>query len=179
MLKTILIALAVIVIVLVVVVVMQPSEFRVARSTTISAPPTAVFAQVNDFHKWEAWNPWGKVDPAMKQTYEGAPAGPGAIYTWSGNNEVGEGRMTITDSRPSELIRVKLEFFKPFAATNTAEFTFKPEGNQTLVTWSMFGEKNFMAKAIHLVMNMDKMIGGQFEKGLADMKSAVEAPAKQ
>jgi uncharacterized protein YndB with AHSA1/START domain len=178
-LKKILIALAVIVVVFIVIVALQPSDFRVARSATISAPPPAVFAQVNDFHKWEAWNPWGKIDPAMKQTYEGAPAGPGAIYTWSGNNEVGEGRMTITDSRPSELIRVKLEFFKPFAATNTAEFAFKPEGNQTLVTWSMFGEKNFMAKAVHLVMNMDKMIGGQFEKGLADMKSAVEAPAKQ
>ena len=115
----------------VVIVALQPSEFRVARSTTISAPPPAVFAQVNDFHKWEAWNPWGKIDPAMKQTYEGAPAGTGAIYTWAGNNEVGEGRMTITESRPSDLIRVKLEFFKPFAATNTAEFTFKPEGNQT------------------------------------------------
>jgi uncharacterized protein YndB with AHSA1/START domain len=178
-LKKILIALAVIVVVFIVIVALQPSDFRVARSATISAPPPAVFAQVNDFHKWEAWNPWGKIDPAMKQTYEGAPAGPGAIYTWSGNNEVGEGRMTITDSRPSDLIRVKLEFFKPFAATNTAEFAFKPEGNQTLVTWSMFGEKNFMAKAVHLVMNMDKMIGGQFEKGLADMKSAVEAPAKQ
>jgi uncharacterized protein YndB with AHSA1/START domain len=179
MLKTILVALAVIIVVLVVIVALQPSDFRVTRSITISAPPPAVFAQVNDFHKWEAWNPWGKIDPAMKQTYEGAPAGVGAIYTWAGNNEVGEGRMTITDSRPSELIRVKLEFFKPFAATNTAEFTFKPEGNQTLVTWSMFGEKNFMAKAVHLVMNMDKMIGGQFEKGLADMKSVVEAPAKQ
>ena len=179
MLKTILVALAVIIVVLVVIVALQPSDFRVARSTTISAPPPAVFAQVNDFHKWEAWNPWGKIDPAMKQTYEGALSGPGAIYTWSGNNEVGEGRMTITDSRPSDLIRDKLEFFKPFAGTNTAEFAFKPEGNQTLVTWSMFGEKNFIAKAVHLVMNMDKMIGGQFEKGLADMKSAVEAPAKQ
>ena len=179
MLKKILIALAVIIVVLVVIVALQPSDFRVTRSTTISAPPPAVFTQVNDFHKWQAWNPWGKIDPAMKQTYEGATAGTGAIYTWSGNNEVGEGRMTITDSRPNELIRVKLEFFKPFTATNTADFTFKPEGNQTVVSWSMFGDKNFMAKAIHLVMNMDKMIGGQFEKGLADMKSAVEAPAKQ
>jgi uncharacterized protein YndB with AHSA1/START domain len=177
--RKILIALVVIVVVLVVIVALQPSEFRVTRSITISAPPAAVFAQVNDFHKWEAWNPWGKIDPAMKQTYEGAPAGPGAIYTWSGNNEVGEGHMTITDSRPNELIRVKLEFFKPFAATNTAEFTLKPEGNQTVVTWSMFGEKNFMAKAVHLVINMDKMIGGQFEKGLADMKSVVEGAPKQ
>ncbi len=134
---------------------------------------------MNDFHKWEAWNPWGKIDPAMKQTYEGAPAGTGAIYTWIGNKEVGEGRMTIIESRPSDLIRIKIEFFKPFAATNTAEFTFKPEGNQTAVTWSMSGNKNFMAKAIHLFMNMDKMIGGQFEKGLAEMKSIVEAAPKQ
>ena len=179
MLKKILIALAVIIVVLVVIVALQPSDFRVTRSTTISAPPPAVFTQVNDFHKWQAWNPWGKIDPAMKQTYEGAPAGTGAIYTWSGNNEVGEGRMTITDSRPNELIRVKLEFFKPFTATNTADFTFKPEGNQTVVSWSMFGDKNFMAKAIHLVMNMDKMIGGQFEKGLASMKSIVESAPRQ
>ncbi len=179
MLIKILIAVAAIIVVLAVIVALQPSEFRVARSTTISAPPSAVFVQVNDFHKWEAWNPWGKIDPAMKQTYEGAPAGTGAIYTWAGNNEVGEGRMAIIESRPSELIRVKLEFFKPFAATNTAEFTFKPEANQTVVTWSMFGEKNFMAKAIHLFMNMDKMIGGQFEKGLAEMKSVVEPSPKQ
>jgi polyketide cyclase/dehydrase/lipid transport protein len=179
MLKIILIALAVIVIVVIIVVAMQPSKFRVARSATISAPPAAVFAQVNDFHKWEAWNPWGKIDPAMKQAYEGAPAGVGAIYTWAGNNEVGEGRMTITESRPSDLIRIKLEFFKPFRATNTAEFTFKPEGSQTAVTWSMTGENNFIAKAVHLFMNMDKMIGGQFEKGLAEMKSVVEAAPKQ
>jgi Polyketide cyclase / dehydrase and lipid transport len=174
MLEIILIALAVIVLVLVVIIALQPSDFRVARSTTVSAPPPAVFAQVNDFHKWEAWNPWGKIDPAMKQAYDGAPAGTAAIYKWAGNNEVGEGCMTIIESRPSELIRIKLEFVKPFAATNTAEFTFKPEGNQTAVTWSMFGEKNFMAKAVHLFMNMDKMIGGQFEKGLASMKSIVE-----
>ncbi|HEV8723434.1 MAG TPA: SRPBCC family protein [Candidatus Binatia bacterium] len=179
MLIKILIPLAVIVAVFVVIVALQPSEFRVARSATMSAPAPAVFAQVNDFHKWEAWNPWGKVDPAMKQTYEGAPAGIGAIYAWTGNKEVGEGRMTLTESRPSDLIRIKLEFFKPFAGTNIAEFTFKPEGNQTAVTWSMTGKNNFMAKVIHLFMNMDKMIGGQFEKGLASMKSIVEAAPKK
>ena len=179
MLKKILIVLAVIVVVIVVVVAMQPADFRVARSVTISAPPPAVFEQVNDFHKWEAWNPWGKIDPAMKQSYEGAPAGSGAIYTWIGNKEVGEGRMTITESRPSDLVRIKLEFIKPFQATNTAEFTFKPEGNLTAVTWSMSGENNFMAKAIHLFMNMDKMIGGQFEKGLTQIKSVAEAATKQ
>ena len=179
MLQIILIAFAVIVVGLVIVVAMQPSEFRVARSATMSAPASAVFAQVNDFHKWEAWNPWGKIDPAMKQTYEGAPAGIGAIYTWIGNNKVGQGRMTLTESRPSDLIRIKMEFLKPFAGTNIAEFTFKPAGNQTAVTWSMTGKNNFMAKAIHLFMNMDKMIGGQFETGLAQMKSIVEAALKQ
>ena len=179
MLTKILIAVAVIVVVFLVIVALQPSEFRVARSTTISAPPSAVFGQVNDFHKWEAWNPFAKNDPAMKQSYEGAPAGTGAVYTWSGNKEVGEGRMTITESRPSDLIRINLEFFKPFAGTSVAEFTFKPDGNQTVVTWSMTGENNFMAKAIHLFMSMDKMIGGQFEKGLAQMKAIAEATAKQ
>jgi uncharacterized protein YndB with AHSA1/START domain len=178
MLRIILAALPIIIVVFLIVVALQPSEYRVARSATISAPPAAVFAQVNDFHKWEAWNPWGKMDPTMKQTFEGAPAGTGGVYSWSGNKEVGEGRMTITESRPNELIRIRLDFFKPFAATSIAEFTFKPEGNQTGVTWSMSGDKNFMAKAIHLFMNMDNMIGNQFEKGLADMKAAAEATAK-
>jgi uncharacterized protein YndB with AHSA1/START domain len=179
MLKIILIAVPAIVILLAIVVALQPSDYRVTRSRVISAPPAAIFAQVNDFHKWSAWNPWGKIDPAMKQAYEGAPAGTGAIYTWIGNKEVGEGRMAIIESRPSDLIRIKMEFFKPFAGISTAEFTFKPESKQTAVTWSMSGDKNFMAKAIHLIMNMDKMIGGQFEKGLADMKSIVEAAPKQ
>src|SRR5262245_28560893 len=179
MLEIILISLAVIVIVFVVIVAVQPSEFLIARSAPISASPGAVFAQVNDFHKWEAWNPWAKIDPAMKQTYDGAPAGTGAIYTWAGNREVGEGRMTIIESRPSDLIRVKLEFMKPFRATNIALFTMKPEGKQTVVTWSMTGKNNFMAKAIHLFMNMDKMIGGQFEKGIAERKEEAEAPTKE
>jgi len=179
MLEIILIALAVIVVAFLIVVTMQPAQYRVARSATVAAPAQAVFAQVNDFHKWEAWNPWGKIDPAMKYSYEGAPVGTGAVYSWVGNKEVGEGRMTITESRPSDLIQIKMEFFKPFAGNSIAEFTFKPEGNQTAVTWSMTGENNFMAKAIHLFINMDKMIGGQFEKGLAQIKSLVEAPARR
>jgi Polyketide cyclase / dehydrase and lipid transport len=179
MLLKILAVVALVIFILVIVIALQPGEFRIARSTKISAPPPVVFAQVNDFRKWQTWNPWGKIDPAMKVSYEGAPAGVGAAYSWSGNNEVGEGRMTIIESRPHELIRVKLEFLKPFAATNTAEFTFKPEANETVTTWSMFGEKNFMAKAIHLFISMEKMIGGQFEKGLTDMKAAAEADAKR
>jgi hypothetical protein len=175
MVLKILIALVVIVAVLAVVVATRPSEFRVQRTTTISAPAPVVFAQVNDFRKWEAWSPYVKRDPAMKKTFEGAPAGVGAIYTWSGNNEVGEGRTTIIESRPSELIRVKLEFVRPFAATSIAEFTFKPEGERTAVTWSLSGHNNFIAKAMGLVVNMDRMIGGDFETGLAQMKSAAEA----
>ena len=161
------------------VVATRPSEYRVARATTIAAPPAAVFAQINDFHKWEAWNPWGKMDPGMKQSYEGEPVGVGAVYRWSGNNEVGEGRMTIVESRPNEQVKVQLEFYKPFAATSLATFTLIPQGtNQTLVTWSMEGQNTFIAKAVHMVMNMDKMVGGQFEKGLAAMKTAAEAASK-
>jgi len=174
MLTKILIALAVIVIGFVVIVAMRPSEYRVARTVTISAPAPVAFAQVNDFHKWDAWNPWAKMDPAMKQTYEGAPAGVGAIYTWTGNKQVGEGRMTLTESRPPELIRINLEFLKPFAATSTAEFTFRPDGQRTAVTWSMVGSLNFVAKVVHLFVGMDRMIGANFEKGLADMKSVAE-----
>jgi carbon monoxide dehydrogenase subunit G len=175
MLIKILIAVAAVIVVLVIVVALQPSSFRVVRTATISAPPAAVFGQVNDLHKWEAWSPWAKIDPTMKQTYEGPPAGVGAVTKWSGNNKVGEGRMTITDSRPHEMVRIKLEFLRPFKATNTAEFTLKPDGGQTAVTWSMHGEKNFLSKAFGLCMNMDRMIGGDFEKGLAQMKSVTEA----
>ena len=179
MVKKILIALAAVVILFVAVVAMQPSEFRIVRSAIISAPATAVFAQVNDFHKWEAWSPWAKLDPTMKQTFDGAPAGTGAGYAWVGNSEVGEGRMTITESHPSDLIKIKLEFIKPFAANSNTIFTFKPEGNQNRVTWAMDGDKNFIAKAFHLFMNIDKMVGGDFEKGLAQMKSVSEAAPKQ
>ena len=179
MLKKILIALAAIVVVFVIVVAIQPSEFRVVRRATISAPAPAVFAQVNDFHNWEAWSPWAKRDPAATATFEGSSAGTGAIFRWAGNHEVGEGSMTITESRPSDLIRITLEFLKPFRATNTAEFTFMSEGNQTVVTWNMVGKSNFIAKAVHLFMNIDKMVGGDFEKGLAQMKSVVEAAPKQ
>jgi uncharacterized protein YndB with AHSA1/START domain len=178
MLIKILIGLAVLVGLLVIVITVQPSEFRITRTTTVAAPPSAVFAQVNDFHRWEAWSPWAKLDPAVRNTFEGAPAGTGAVFAWAGNSKVGEGRMTITESRPSELVRIKLEFLKPFAAINTAEFTFKPQGDRTAVTWSMFGRNNFIGKAVCLVMNMDKTLGGEFDKGLAAMKSVAEAAAK-
>ncbi len=179
MVAKILIALAAILVILVIVVALQPSDFRIQRSVTIAAPPSVVFAQVNDFHKWEAWSPWAKLDPVAKNTFEGPTEGVGAGFRWAGNNQVGEGAMAILDSRPGELVRIKLEFLKPFQATNTAEFTFAPEGNGTRVTWAMFGQNNFMGKAMSLVMNCDKMVGGQFEQGLASMKAVAEAAPKQ
>jgi len=174
MLKKIAIGLGISIVILVIVIALQPSNYRVERSITIAAPPEKVFSQVNDFRRWNAWNPWGKIDPAMKQSYAGADSGVGAQYSWAGNKDVGEGRMTIAESVPSEKVKVDMEFLKPFAAKAKAEFTFKSLGNGTLVTWSMSGDKNFMAKAIHLFMNMDKMIGAQFAKGLADMKTVAE-----
>ena len=179
MLDIMLIVLAVIVAVLVAVIAMRSSNFRVTRSGSISASPSAVFPHVNDLHNWEAWSPWAKLDPAAKSTFEGPRAGAGAVMAWAGNNKVGEGRMTIVESRPNEFIRFKLEFFKPFKATNTAEFAFKPEGGRTVVTWSMSGTNNFMAKAVGLFMNCDKMVGGQFEQGLASMKAVVEAAPRK
>jgi hypothetical protein len=179
MLKMILIAVAAIVVVFVAIVAMQPSDFRVARTASIPAPAPVVFAQVNDFHKWRAWSPYDKLDPAMKKTYEGAPAGTGAIYSWVGNSQAGEGRATIAESRPNDLIRINLDFVKPFAGTAIAEFAFKPEGDRSTVEWSLAGRNNFLSKAVCLFMNMDKMVGGQFEEGLAQLKSVVEAAPKQ
>ena len=170
----ILIVIAMVVALLVVLIAMRPADFSISRSTTISASPQAVFPQVNDFHNWEAWSPWAKIDPEMKMTFAGPAAGAGAVYTWTGNSKVGEGRMTIVESHPSDLVRIKLEFLKPFAATNATEFTFQPQGSQTAVTWSMSGKRNFMTKAMGLVMSMDKMLGGQFEKGLAQLKAVAE-----
>jgi hypothetical protein len=174
MLNTILIVVAVIALLFVVVVAIRPSAFRIERTAKMSAPPSAVFAEVNDFHRWEAWSPWEKLDPNLKRSYEGAAAGTGSIYSWSGNNKVGQGRMTIIESRPSDLVRIKLEFMRPFKATNIAEFSFVPEGNETAVSWIMTGTNNFFLKAFGLFVSMDKLVGGDFEKGLAAMKSVVE-----
>lgn len=178
MLKKILIGLAVIVIVFLIVVAVQPSTYSVTRSATIAATPEAVFPHVNELKKWAAWNPWEKLDPNMKLTYEGPEAGVGASYSWVGNNEVGEGRMTITECKPNESIRFKLEFFKPMAGVSEAEFAFQSQGHQTGVTWTMSGKNNFIGKAMCLFMDMEKMIGGQFEKGLGNLKSLVEQETK-
>ncbi len=175
MLNIILILVPIAIIIFFIVAATQPSDFRVTRTGTISAPASAVFAQVNDLQKWEAWSPWAKLDPEAKNSFEGPTSGTGAIMRWSGNNKVGQGSMTIIESRPDDFINFKLEFLKPFIATNTAEFTFNSEDNQTTVTWTMYGKSNFMSKVIGLVMNCEKMVGSQFEQGLAALKSVVEA----
>jgi hypothetical protein len=175
MLKWTLAAVAAVIVVFLIVVALQPSDFRIERSATMRAPAPAAFAQVNDFQNWQAWSPWEKVDPALKRQYDGPKAGTGAVYAWQGNKDVGEGRMTIMESRPAEVVRIKLEFFKPFAATNTAEFSFKPAGaDTTAVTWSMAGQNTFLSKAISMFIDMDRMVGGMFDQGLTQMKAIVE-----
>ena len=174
-----LIVLAVLVGILVIIVSLRPVDFRIKRSATIPAPPNVVFQRVNDFHLWQAWSPWARLDPNCKNSFEGAAAGAGAMFAWSGNKKVGEGRMAIVESKPGEYIRLNLDFVKPFEGHCVTEFTFKPESGGTLMTWTMTGKNNFVARAVTLVMNCDKMIGGQFEQGLANLKEVVEAAAKQ
>jgi ribosome-associated toxin RatA of RatAB toxin-antitoxin module len=178
MFAKILIVVGALIVLLVVIAALQPSDFRVTRSASIAAPASVVFSKVNDLRAYQQWNPWAKFDPAAKYSHSGAPAGVGASLAWAGNSQIGEGRLTITDSRPNELVRMKLEFIKPFASVATADFTFARGTDETAVTWSMSGSKNFMSKLIGLFMNMDKMIGGQFEEGLATLKTLSEAPAK-
>ncbi|MBM3548966.1 MAG: SRPBCC family protein [Alphaproteobacteria bacterium] len=178
MLRRILVGIAAVVIALAIIISLRPSELRVARSASIAAAPSAVFAQVNDFRKWSAWSPYERVDPAMKKTYAGASAGMGAINAWAGNSEAGEGRATIVESRPNELVKIQLDFLKPMEGNAVAEFSFRPEGERTQVTWSFVGPCNFIAKAVGLFLDMDKMVGGQFEEGLADLKKTVETTAK-
>jgi len=177
MLTYILTTVVVIVIAFLIVAARQPDMFRVERSVAISAPPEEVFAEVNDFHKWQLWSPFVEYDRNMTTTYAGPTEGEGAEYAWSGNSKAGQGRMTIIESRRGALVRIRLEFTKPFKATNTAEFTFDPDEGQTIVTWAMVGKNNFMFKAMHTVMNMDKMVGRDFERGLAKLKVAVETGA--
>ena len=167
-------ALAFIALLFIIVVTGQPDEFTVSRSAKISAPPEKVFPHVNDLHQWEAWSPWAKLDPNVKNTYEGPASGVGTAMAWSGNNKVGMGKMTITESKPGETVGLRLEFEKPMKATNAVEFGFKPEGGQTVVVWSMTGKNSFAGKLFGLLMNCEKMCGGMFEKGLSSLKTVAE-----
>lgn len=174
MFKKILILLALVIAGFAVYVAMQPDEYRIDRSATMAASPAAVFKQVNDFHKWDAWSPWVKIDPNCKVEFDGPTSGEGAIFRWDGNEEVGQGSMTILESKPNELVRIELAFVKPMEDKATTEFTLKPDGDKTVTTWSMYGKRNFVGKAVCSIMNMEKMIGGKYEEGLASMKKIVE-----
>jgi hypothetical protein len=179
MIKKILMGLGAVIVVFLGVVAMQPGEFKLERSTAMAAPADVVFAQVNDFHAWAAWSPWEKMEgPTLKKTFEGSPSGQGSMYSWVGE-KTGEGKMTITAAKPSEQIDIKLDFIKPFEASNQVIFTFKPDGAQTKVTWAMTGQNNFMGKAMGLFMDMDSMVGKDFEAGLASLRSVSEAAAKK
>ncbi len=177
--RKILIGVVVLVGAFVAVVASRPAEFRIERSTLIAAEPGLIFEHLEDFHSFEQWSPWDKLDPDMSRSFEGAESGVGAIYSWKGNDKVGEGRMTILETRPAELVRVRLEFFKPWEAINTTSYILEPADGRTRVSWRMEGENDFMGKAITMFMDMDSMIGADFENGLSDLKRFIEAVAKQ
>jgi hypothetical protein len=179
MLTYILVGLAVLLVVFLIVAALRPDDLRVERSITVSAPATLAFAQVNDLRKWPQMSPYAKDDPAAKYTFAGPAAGVGSTLEWAGNAKVGAGRMTITDSRPGELVRFKFEFFKPWYCTNTTDFVFRPTGTGTEVTWAMSMKNNFIAKASGLVMNMDKLMGESYEAGLVNLKNLAEAAARK
>lgn len=153
----------------------RPSDFRIARSRVIDASPEALFALIEDFHKWAAWSPWDKMDPAMLRTFEGPERGVGAVYRWRGNSKVGEGSMTIREAVAGERMVFDLHFLKPFPAQNVGAFALTPEGSGTRVEWSMTGRNALPAKVFGLFMNMDEMVGRDFEKGLAAMEQAAKA----
>jgi hypothetical protein len=177
MIAKILIGLAALILILVIVVASRPTDFRYERSITVTAAPAAIFPHLNNLHKWQVWSPYAKKDPDAKTVFEGPDEGNGAAMSWAGDSNVGEGKMTIVESKPGELVKYRLDFVKPFTGTNVAEFTFTPEGGGSRVVWSMSGKNNFFSKAFGLIVDCDKMIGDDFEKGLADLKTLVEKPA--
>ncbi len=153
----------------------KPDTFRLERSASINAPPARVYALIDDFKQWRSWSPWEKLDPDLKRTYSGAASGLGAVYAWEGNNKVGQGRMEIIESVPPSRVVIKLDFIKPFKANNTAIFTLEPRGEATHVNWAMQGPNLFVSKLMSVFMNFEKMVGRQFEEGLANMKAAAES----
>jgi hypothetical protein len=166
----IVVALAIAVILL--LAALKPDTFRVERKATISAPTEKLFALISDFQEWRSWSPWENRDPNLKRTYSGAERGKGAVYAWDGNKNVGSGRMEILDATASQIV-IKLDFFKPFEGHNQAEFTLAPQGGATNVTWTMHGPAPFLSKVMQVFMNMDRMIGRDFEAGLANLQKVV------
>ena len=167
---------AVLIVLLVVVLIYaatRPDNFRLERTATIDAPPEKVFALINDFNRWSAWSPWEKIDADLKRNYSGAAAGVGAVYAWEGS-KTGVGRMEIMESSPASRVKIKLDFFKPIEAHNTAEFSLLPRGASTEVTWAMYGPSPYLSKLMGIFFSMDKMVGKDFESGLENMKAAAQ-----
>jgi uncharacterized protein YndB with AHSA1/START domain len=152
----------------------KPDSFRVERSTSIKAPPEKIFPLINDFHRWGAWSPFEKLDPAMRRRLGGAESGEGAVYEWEGNSQAGKGRMEIVESTPPSKVSIKLDFLKPFESHNTADFTLEPTADSTRVTWAMHGPNVFLGKVMSVFVSMDDMIGKDFEAGLANLKTVAE-----
>jgi len=172
--KIIAIVVVVLLVALLVFAAAKPDTFRVQRATSIKAPPEKIFALINDLHSWGSWSPYEKLDPAMKRTHSGAANGKGAVYEWEGNRNIGKGRMEITNTSPPSKVTFKLDFIKPFEAHNIAEFTLETKGDSTNVTWAMFGPSPYIAKVMSIFVSMDSMVGGQFEEGLANLKTIAE-----
>jgi hypothetical protein len=165
---------AIVIAVILILALTKPSTFNVRRSATMNAPAEKIFSVLSDFRQWRGWSPWENKDPGMKRTYEGSERGRGAVYAWNGNKNVGSGRMEILDDTTPSKILIKLDFFKPFEAHNTAEFTMLPQGNATNVNWVMQGPAPFMFKVMEVFVSCDKMIGKDFEAGLTNLKALVE-----
>src|SRR6202171_1372006 len=168
------VVLAIAIAIILILAATKPDTFRVQRATTVKAPPERIFSLINDFHQWGTWSPYENKDPAMKRSYSGAASGKGAVYAWDGNKNVGSGRMEILDTSAPAKIVIKLDFFKPFEGHNTAEFSMLPQGDGTILTWLMYGPAPFMAKIMHVFMNIDNMAGRAFEIGLANLKKLTE-----
>jgi uncharacterized protein YndB with AHSA1/START domain len=153
---------------------MADDTYSVERSVRIDAPPERIYAQIADFHNWTNWSPWEQTDPQLERSYSGAEAGPGAVYGWSGNRKAGQGRMEITDAAEPSRVHIDVTFEKPFKSRSNALFTISPDVYGSLVTWTMTGKKTLMTKAMGIFTSMDKLIGPDFEKGLATLKATTE-----
>jgi hypothetical protein len=174
MIKKILVGIGIVAALILIYAAFKPGDFQVQRSIAIQAPPEKIFPLINDFHQWPSWSPWEKLDLNMKRTLSGPPSGTGSIYEWDGNNKAGKGRMEITDSVASSKIGIKLDFIKPMEGHDAVEFTMQPNGNATTVTWAMSGPLTYPGKVMSVFVSMDKLIGSDFETGLANMKAMAE-----
>lgn len=174
MLKKIAVGITAVIVIILALALAQPATFTVTRSITIQAAPDKIYPLINDFHHWKSWSPWENLDPDMVRTFNGPASGAGAVYGWEGNDQVGAGRMEITAAAPASRVEIKLDFLKPFESHNTTVFTLEPKGGATTVVWTMAGPSPFITKLMGVFVSMDKMVGPDFEKGLASLKSATE-----